>query len=59
MDVGWKLLASGYADSYAYDLGRLNQDLPFAELKRRSLITRPPGANIAPAFSSDIRVGHP
>jgi hypothetical protein len=55
----WKLLASGYADSYAYDLGRLNQDLPFPELKRRSLITRPPGGSITPAFSSDIRAGLP
>jgi hypothetical protein len=55
----WKLLASGYADSYAYDLGRLNQDLAFPELKRRSLITRPPGASITTTFSSDIRVGLP
>jgi hypothetical protein len=55
----WKLLASGYADSYAYDLGRLNRDLPFPELKRRSLITRPSGASIDPTFSSDIRVGLP
>ena len=55
----WKLLASGYADSYAYDLGLLNQSQPFDELKRRSLIHRSQGAPIGPNFSSEIRAGLP
>ncbi|HBK06307.1 MAG TPA: hypothetical protein DDZ81_10635 [Acetobacteraceae bacterium] len=55
----WKLLASGYADSYVYDLGRLNQDLPFDELKRRSLVRRPADAQIGRDFSSEIRAGLP
>jgi len=55
----WKLLASGYADSYVYELGKLNQSMPFNELKRRSLIRRQPGATIGPDFSSEIRAGLP
>jgi hypothetical protein len=55
----WKLLASGYADSYVYDLGKLNQSLPFDELKRRSLVRRPAGARIGPNFSREIRAELP
>jgi len=31
----WKILASGYAAEYLYDLGRLDSSLPFAELMQR------------------------
>jgi hypothetical protein len=55
----WKLLASGYADSYVYDLGKLNQSMPFAELKRRSLVVRAPGARIDAGFSQEVRSGLP
>ena len=55
----WKLLASGYTDSYAYELGRLNTSLPFPELKQRSRIVRGTGASIGPNFSSEIRARDP
>jgi Domain of unknown function (DUF4105) len=55
----WKLLASGYADAYVYESGKLNQSMPFDELKRRSLIRRQPGAGIGPEFSSEIRAQLP
>jgi hypothetical protein len=32
----WKVLLSGYAPEYAYERGRLDQTLPFEELKRRA-----------------------
>ena len=37
-------LVSGYLPQYAYDLGRLDQSLPFAELERRALDQRPRSA---------------
>jgi hypothetical protein len=49
------VLVSGYAGQYAYQLGLLDQALPFAELKRRSLIHRSPDARIDASFSADIR----
>jgi hypothetical protein len=55
----WKVLVSGYADRYAYELGRLDTGLAFAELKRRSLVRRPAGATIGPGFSAEIRAGLP
>jgi len=55
----WKLLASGYADSYVYDLGKLNQSMPFAALKRHSLVVRAPGARIDAGFSQEVRSGLP
>jgi hypothetical protein len=39
-----------------YELGRLDQSLPFAELERRSLVNaRAHGAERDPAFSQRIR----
>ena len=55
----WKLLLSGYTDSYAYDLGRLDQSLPFPELKQRSQIVRSTNSLIGPDFSSVIRAQLP
>jgi hypothetical protein len=52
----WKILVSGYLPQYAYDLGRLDQSLPFAELERRALVNdRAHGAEHDPAFSQRIR----
>lgn len=53
--LNWKVLVSGYADQYAYQLGLLDQAFPFAELKRRSEIQRLPDAQIDAGFSADIR----
>lgn len=51
----WRLLLSGYAPDYAYQAGLLEHTMPFAELRQKSLITRPPGAQITPDYSADIR----
>ncbi len=60
VDYTWKILLSGYTPEYAYDLGKLDSRLPFAELRRQSLINT--GAHAAgddPAFSVKIRQGLP
>src|SRR5262249_21922304 len=56
----WKVLLSGYVPAYAYQLGRLDTSLPFAELRQRSHINaRAQAAYDAPDFSQQIRVGLP
>ncbi len=56
----WKVLLSGYAPEYVYDMGRLNRSLPFEELKRRVHINaRAQAADKAPDFSRRIRAGLP
>ena len=58
--MSWKVLLSGYAAEYAYDQGRLDRSLPFAELKRRGHINvRAQAADKSPDFSRLIRVGVP
>lgn len=52
----WKILLSGYAPEYLYDLGRLDTRLPFAELERQSHINaRAQAADKAEDFSERIR----
>jgi hypothetical protein len=56
----WKVLLSGYAPQYAYELGALDTSLPFEELRRRSFIN--PKARAVgddPQFSAKIRQGLP
>ena len=36
----WKILLSGYTAEYAYELGRLDTTLPFAELRKKSHINK-------------------
>jgi hypothetical protein len=56
----WKILLSGYAPAYAYEMGRLDTSLSFAELKQRSHINaRAQAAGDAPDFSQRIRAGLP
>jgi hypothetical protein len=56
----WKILLSGYAPAYAYEVGGLDTSLPFAELKRLSHINaRAQAADEAPDFSQRIRAGLP
>jgi hypothetical protein len=51
---------SGYAPQYAYEIGRLDTRLPFAELKRLSHVNaRAHAAGDAPDFSQRIRAGLP
>lgn len=55
LGLSWRLLFSGYADAFAYDVGRLKTSLSFAALKNRSLIVRPPDSTIGKDFSAAIR----
>jgi hypothetical protein len=56
----WKLFANGYLDELAYDLGVVDQSLPFAEFKARSWINeRGKAADHDPEFSRKIRVELP
>jgi hypothetical protein len=60
LGYSWKVLVTGYTPEYAYEKGRLDQSLPFAELKRRSRINAvAQAADQAPDFSRRIRVGLP
>lgn len=56
----WKILLSGYAPLYTYELGRLDTSLPFEELRRRSHINAAAqAADQAADFSQRIRAGLP
>ncbi len=56
----WKVLLSGYAPEYAYEQGRLDQSLPFGELRERANINAAArAADSAPDFSRRIRAGNP
>jgi Domain of unknown function (DUF4105) len=52
----WKILASGHAAEYAYELGLLGSQLSFDDLRRRSRVHRPADAAIGPGFSSQVRL---
>jgi len=52
----WKILMSGYVPDYAYELGRLDQRVPFAQLERQARVNdRAHGAERSPDFSQRIR----
>jgi hypothetical protein len=56
----WKILLSGYAAEYAYELGRLDNSMPFAELRKLSYINqRAHEAGDGENFSLKIREGLP
>jgi hypothetical protein len=56
----WRILVNGYVDELVYDLGSLDQSLPFKELKARSLInSRAEAAGNDADFSTRIREGLP
>jgi hypothetical protein len=56
----WKVLLSGFAAEYGYDLGMLDTSVPFAELSERGHVNdRAARAGDSPAFSSRIREGIP
>jgi hypothetical protein len=60
LPYSWKVLLSGYAPEYAYDMERLDRTLPFEELMRRSRINEAAqAADQAPDFSRRIRAGLP
>ncbi|EKO41124.1 MAG: hypothetical protein B193_0174 [Solidesulfovibrio magneticus str. Maddingley MBC34] len=52
----WKILLSGYMPLYAYEIGGLDDSLPFEELKARSYINpKAQAVGDAPDFSARIR----
>ncbi len=58
--LDWRVLLSGYFPEYAYDLGSLDTNLPFQELKARSLVNdKAHAADQDPNFSERIREGLP
>ncbi len=60
LPLSWKVLVSGYAPEYAYEGGKLDTSLPFAELKERSRINAAAQqADKAPDFSRRIRAALP
>ena len=60
MPWDWRLLANGHADELLYERGLIETNLPFNELKARSLInSRAKAADNAADFSRRIRAGLP
>jgi hypothetical protein len=59
--LNWKILFSGYLPQLVHERGRLDQSLPFAELRRRSRVNEAAlAAGLeAPDFSTRIRRGLP
>jgi len=56
----WRILVNGYGDQLMYERGNIDTELPFDELRRRSLIVdRAKAAGDAPDFSARIRDGLP
>jgi hypothetical protein len=56
----WKILLSGYAPAYVYDIGGLDTSLSFADLKQRSHVNaKAQAAGDAPDFSQRLRAGLP
>lgn len=57
LPYSWKVLLSGYAPEYAYSMGRLDQTLPFEELRRRAHVnSAAQAADQAADFSRLIRL---
>jgi hypothetical protein len=58
--LSWKILASGYAPEYLYEIGKLDSSLSFAELQRLGHVNaRAQAADKAVDFSKRIRAGLP
>jgi len=58
--LDWRMLVNGFVDEMAYERGMLDTRMPFAELKRLSLINeRAQAMDDAPDFSLRIRDGLP
>lgn len=56
LPLSWKILASGYVPQYLYENGRLDDSVPFEDLRRRSHINAAAqAADKAPDFSRRIR----
>jgi hypothetical protein len=59
-NFSWKILLSGYAPEFVYENGNLDTSMPFAELRKRSLVNPvAQAADQARDFSQRIRAGLP
>jgi hypothetical protein len=60
LPLDWRVLLSGHFPEYVYDLGSLDDRMPFAQLKALSLVNeRARSADQDPDFSRRIREGLP
>ena len=58
--LDWRLIINGFIDEMLYERKGVDTSLPFAELKKRSLVNeRAKGLDKTPDFSQQIRVGLP
>ncbi len=58
--LDWRYLVNGFVDEMLYNRKRIDTNLPFGELKKRSLINdRAINAGKSPEFSRIIRIGLP
>ncbi len=56
LPFSWKILISGHVPEYLYESGKLDMDVPFGELQRRSIVnSRAKSADKAEDFSQKIR----
>jgi hypothetical protein len=56
----WRILVNGFVDEMAYELGTIDNSMPFEVLKSKSIInSRALAADQDPDFSKRIRVGLP
>lgn len=55
ISYNWKVLVSGYADKYIYELGLLDNSIPFERLKEQCFIKRTENEFINEEFSCLIR----
>ncbi len=56
----WRFLANGYLDELLWELGAINREAPFEEIRRRSSIDEPAlAAGDVPEYSTRIRAGLP
>jgi hypothetical protein len=58
--LDWRIIVNGFIDEMLYERKTVNTSMPFAELKKRSLINeKAKGMEKSPDFSQLIRVGLP
>ena len=58
--LDWRIIVNGFIDEMLYEKKTVNTSMPFAELKKRSLINeKAKGMEKSPDFSQLIRVGLP
>ncbi|MEM1429271.1 MAG: DUF4105 domain-containing protein [Pseudomonadota bacterium] len=60
LPADWRVLVNGYFPEYLYELGAMNADLSFSEIRQQGSITaRAQSAGLDAGFSQSIRIGVP